>query len=162
MRDRIFYISCFGFLVGVLLRSLVFVNIYLVILFGVISLALVLFFSLISLGHSQTGEAQAKWGILFSVFILAFSLGIFRFHMVDVPNPAVFESQVGQKVVLIGQIVDEPSIKENGQQLTVEVAPQGLALGSLKARPFPAPILNYLLCPLPVRKLFWEKSSVFE
>jgi competence protein ComEC len=112
MRDKVFYIICFGFLAGVLLRSFVFVNLYLVILFGVIFFALFLFFSLIS---------KNKWGILASIFVLAFSFGIFRFQMVDVPNPVMFENQVGQKVSFSGEIVDEPSIKENNQQLTMEI-----------------------------------------
>jgi competence protein ComEC len=116
MRDKVFYIICFGFLLGVLLRSFLFVNLYLVILFSVIALALLLFFTLIS---------KNKWGILISIFILTFCLGIFRFNMVDVASPAVFESHVGQKVTLLGEIIDEPSIKENNQQLTVEVSYEG-------------------------------------
>ena len=134
MRDRIFYTICFGFLFGVLIRSFILVDLYLVILVAVISCALFLFFTLIS---------KNNWGILISIFIFTFCLGIFRFNMVDVSNPEVFESQVGQKVAFSGEIIDEPSIKENNQQLTVEVknlAPQGLALDSLKARPFPAKI----------------------
>ena len=58
--------------------------------------------------------------------------------MTDKPAPEIFETQVGQKVSFSGEIVDEPSMRQNNQQLTVEVAPQGLALGSLKARPLPA------------------------
>ena len=112
MRDRVFFIICFGFLMGVLLRSFVLVDLYLVVLFSVIAGALFLFFTLIS---------KNNWGILASIFILAFSFGIFRFQMVDVPNPAFFESQVGQKVIFSGEITDEPSIKENSQQLTVEI-----------------------------------------
>src|SRR3989339_481657 len=129
MRDRIFYALCFGFILGVFLRSFIFVNLYLIILIGVISLALFFYFFFIS---------KNKWGIIATIFVLAFCLGIFRFHAVDVPAPSIFESKVGQKVFLTGKIIDEPSIKENNQQLTVLMAPQGLALDSLKARPFPA------------------------
>lgn len=111
MRDRVFYTICFGFLFGVLLRSFVFVNIYFAFLFGIIAIALLIFFTLIS---------KNKWGIIISVLVLTFSFGIFRFHLVDVPNPAIFESQVGQKAFFSGEIVDEPNIKENSQQLTVE------------------------------------------
>ncbi len=111
MRDRIFYSICFGFLFGVLLRSIVFVNLYLIVLFCLISLALVLFFSILS---------KNKWGIIISVFVLAFCLGIFRFHIADVPVPSVFESQVGQKTTFSGIITDEPDVRQNNQQLTVE------------------------------------------
>lgn len=116
MRDKIFYVVCFGFLFGVLLRSFILFDLYFVGLFSVIALAIFLFFSLIS---------KNRWGILISIFILAFSFGIFRFSMVDVPNPVVFESQVGQKATFSGEIIDEPSIKENNQQLTIEVRDGG-------------------------------------
>ena len=62
-----------------------------------------------------------NWGIIFGIFILAFSFGIFRFQMVDISAPSVFGSQVSQKVVLSGEIIDEPSITENNQKLTVEI-----------------------------------------
>src|SRR3989339_344032 len=116
MRDKVFYIICFGFLFGILWRSLIFINVYFTILFSVIATALILFFSLVS---------KNKWGILTSVFILAFSFGIFRFHSVDVPAPSVFKSQVGQKVNFSGEIIDEPSLKENNQQLTVLITSRG-------------------------------------
>ncbi|MFA6301016.1 MAG: ComEC/Rec2 family competence protein [Candidatus Paceibacterota bacterium] len=87
-------------------------------LFGVIALALLLFFSIVS---------KNRWGILLSIFILVFFLGTLKFHLVDVPAPSIFESQVGlpaqagQKVSFSGEIADEPSIKENNQQLIVKV-----------------------------------------
>ena len=110
MQDRIFYAICFGFIFGVLLRSFVFIDLYLMFLFGAISGALILFFSLVS---------KNSWGILVSIFVLTFCFGIFRFNMVDAPNPAIFEFKVGQKGAFLGEIVDEPNIKENNQQLTV-------------------------------------------
>ena len=112
MQDRIFYAICFGFLLGVLLRSFVSVNLYLIILFGIIALVLILFFTFIS---------QNSWGILISIFILMFSFGIFRFHSVDIANPNIFESQVGQKVTFSAEIIDEPNIRENNQQLIIKL-----------------------------------------
>ena len=129
MRDRIFYSICFGFILGVLLRSFVFVNFYFAVLLCTVSFSLMLVFYLI-LKNSQ-------WGIIASVFLLTFSLGILRFHINDQPVSLVFESQVGQKITLSGEIVDEPDVRENNQKLTVKVlVPQGLALESTKARPF--------------------------
>ena len=112
MRDKVFYSICFGFLFGVLLRSFIAVDLYFTILSGVIILALFLFFKFIS---------KNNWGILGSIFVLTFCFGIFRFHMVDAPNPVVFENHVGQKVAFSGKIIDEPNLKENNQQLTVSV-----------------------------------------
>jgi hypothetical protein len=117
MRDKIFYTLCFGFLFGVLLRSFVFVNLYLTILFGAISFALFLFSKFVS---------KNNWGIIASVFLLAFCFGIFRFHTVDLfasNSAGILADKVGQKVSLSGEIVDEPSIKQNNQQLTVLIKP---------------------------------------
>jgi len=126
MQDRFFYTITFGFLFGVFLRSFLFVDLYLVILFSVIAFSLFLFFTLIS---------KNTWGILASIFILTFCFGIYRFNATDVPAPSVFESQVGQKVTLSGEIVDEPSIKESNQQLTVLVNSRGPTSGSLEVGP---------------------------
>ncbi len=112
MQEKIFYASCFGFVLGVLLRSFVFINAYFAILLGFISLTLFLFFIFIS---------KNKWGVIVSIFIFTFSFGIFRFQMVDVPAPIIFESNVNQKVSFSGEIVDEPSIGENNQKFTVEI-----------------------------------------
>lgn len=112
MQDRVFYSICCGFVFGVLLRSFVVVDLYFVILFGVVSFAVFLFFALIS---------KDNRGILASIFVLAFCLGIFRFHIVDKPAPLFFEIQVSQKASFSGIIVDEPSVGENNQKLTIEV-----------------------------------------
>jgi competence protein ComEC len=111
MQDKVFYSICFGFIFGVFLRSFLFVNLYLVILFSVIAFSLFLFFTLIS---------KNKWGIIVSIFIIAFCFGIFRFHMVDAPAPGVFEEEVGRKASFTGEIIDEPDIRENNQKLIVE------------------------------------------
>jgi competence protein ComEC len=113
MRDRIFYSICFGFLFGVLLRSFFFVNLYLIILFSLIAFGLFLFFLSISNNH---------WGIIASVFVLAFCFGIFRFHTVDVGAPKVFESQVGQTQTFQGEIFEEPDVRQTNQLLTVQIS----------------------------------------
>jgi competence protein ComEC len=119
MQDRVFYSICFGFIFGVLLRSFPAfggtppsaVVFYVTLLFSIIAFALLLFFTLIS---------QNKWGISASIFILAFCIGIFSFHLADKPAPYIFESQVGQKASFSGLIIDEPSIGENNQKLIIE------------------------------------------
>ena len=95
MKDRIFYSICFGILFGVLLRSFVFVSLYLVILFCIIFFALLLFFTTIS---------KNKWGIIASIFVLVFCFGVFRFQVADVSAPSVFEQEVGQKADFSGVI----------------------------------------------------------
>jgi len=111
MRDKVFFTVCFGFIFGVLVRSFFFFNFYFVILLGVLAFALFLFFTFIS---------NNKRGIIISIFVLTICLGILRFHIADIPEPKIFESKVGQKASFSGKIIDEPSIKENSQQLIIE------------------------------------------
>ncbi|MCE9585384.1 competence protein ComEC family protein [Candidatus Nomurabacteria bacterium] len=116
MRDKIFYLLCFGFAFGILLRSLVEINLYFALFLGLISVFLFIFFNLIS---------KNNIGILVSIFIIAFSFGIFRFHIADKPAPYVFESQLGKKVALHGEIIDEPDGRENNVKLTIKADDNG-------------------------------------
>lgn len=118
MQDKIFYAACFGFLFGVLLRSFGSIDLYIAVLLSVISIAIFLFFLM----------SKNNWGIIASLFILTFSLGIWRFGVADVPNPEIFESKLNQKAVFSGEIADEPNIKENSQQLVVLLVPQAKVL----------------------------------
>jgi competence protein ComEC len=112
MQDRVFYSLCFGFILGVLLRSFVAINLYFNILFTLISLVLVFFFYFIS---------KNNWCIIFSGFISALCLGIFIFSWGDIPPPSFLESKVDEKIVLKGGIVDEPIFSESSQKLVVEI-----------------------------------------
>src|SRR3989338_7762201 len=122
MRDRIFYSVCFGFIFGVLLRSFLFTDFYLVILFSLISLFLILFFSFVS---------KNNWALVFCCFVLAFSLGILRFHSADTPAPYILESQVGENITLSGEVVDEPHIREDNQALTIELQERDVKIKAL-------------------------------
>lgn len=117
MRDRIFYSICFGFIFGVFFRSFVLVNLYTILLTFLLATALLLYFSILK----KFSLIKYRWDIIAAVFILAFSLGIFRFHTVDVPAPYIFESKVGQEASFVGEIIDEPTFGENNQRLVVEV-----------------------------------------
>jgi competence protein ComEC len=111
MKDKIFYAICFGFALGVLLRSFIFINIFTALLLCVISVGLVFFHGLVS---------KNRWGILAGIFILVFSLGIIRFHLADKARPSAFEKEVGESLELSGKIITEPDIRETNQKLTVE------------------------------------------
>lgn len=116
MKDRIFYGVCFGFILGVLVRSFLFVNFYIIGLIGVLSLAFIFLFSLIS---------RNKWGIFFSFFILFFCFGILRFQVADKPSPIFLESQAGRQVSLSGVVIDEVDIRENNQKLVIATGDKG-------------------------------------
>ncbi len=111
MRDKIFYAICFGFIFGVLLRSLLFLDLYLTILFCFISIAVIVFFVYVS---------KNKWGTITGFFILAICFGVLRFHFIDSSFTNIYDSHVGQIVQLKGEIIDEPEIKENNQHLIIE------------------------------------------
>ena len=115
MRDRIFYVVCFGFIFGVLLRSFLFVDLYLTILFSLILFSLILFFSFIS---------KNNWALIFCCFALTFCLGIFRFEARESSIVYIYDS--GPKVTISGIIVDDPDIRENNQKLVVEENISGL------------------------------------
>jgi competence protein ComEC len=112
MQDRVFYSISFGFVSGILIRSLFSINIFIVILLGVMGMALFLFFTLIS---------KNKWGVIFTIFIIALTFGIFRFNISNKNFPDVFESKVENKIKTEGVIIDEPDIRENNQKLTIEI-----------------------------------------
>ena len=112
MRDKLFYAICFGFIFGVFLRSFLFVNFYIAVFIGALSLVLFLFFVLIS---------NNRWGIVGCMFFVFFSLGILRFDYSDTKPPQFFESKVGNNVSLIGIIIDEPDIRENNQKLNIKI-----------------------------------------
>ncbi|MFA6077201.1 MAG: ComEC/Rec2 family competence protein [Candidatus Paceibacterota bacterium] len=116
MRDRIFYAICFGFIFGVFLRSFFFINFYFVLFLAFLASVLIIYFSLV----------KFEWGIIAGIFLLVFSLGIFRFQVVDVLAPNIFESQVDKKISLSGIVVDEPDIRENNQKLTIETKSDAL------------------------------------
>lgn len=123
MRDKVFYLSCFGFILGVLLRSLVSINFYIIILVGIIALGLFFVYLIIS---------KSKWGVLTSLFIFVCFLGMLRFQAVDKPVLGISDLQVFQKVYYYGVIVDEPLMAEKNQKLTIKIKqnlPKGNSFG---------------------------------
>ncbi len=110
MRNRIFYVASFGFVAGVLWRSFLTFNFYAALLIGAGCVFLILFFSI----------SKRTRGIFISVFALAFSFGILRFHLADAPAPAMFETRVGQNVYVSGIIADEPAKSESDVKLILE------------------------------------------
>jgi competence protein ComEC len=111
LKDRILYLACFGFGAGVLLRSFLHIDFRAMLFIGLIYIFLILFFGLI---------LKKNWDILISIFMLAFLLGILRFHLADVQAPAVFEAQVNKNVSFSALIVDEPAKNASQVKLIAE------------------------------------------
>lgn len=122
MRDRIFYSICFGFIFGVLLRSFVLVDIFLVILFSILALFFIFFFYFIS---------KSKWGIIWSCFVLSFCFGVYHYHLVDVSPPTITEEYIGEKVSFVGLIIDEPELKERNKKIIIETLIEDRNVGIL-------------------------------
>lgn len=116
MRDKIFYTTCFGFAFGIFLRSFIFINMYTVLWIGILAVFLLLLHSLI---------LKNTLGILISVLVFTFSLGVLRFHIADEPAPAIFESQLGQTMTFSGKVIDEPGVTDDVSRFTFETAEQG-------------------------------------
>lgn len=115
-RDKLFYWTCLSFAGGVALRSFWQIDSRLPVLAGAAAIILISFFSLIS---------KRKLIVAISIFALAFSIGILRFHLADKPAPVIFENQAGQKISLSGIILDEPEKGENNVKFTVEAEKDG-------------------------------------
>src|ERR1035437_3243317 len=110
-KDKILYLACFGFAIGVLWRSFAHVNFKTIFLIGLIYIFIILFSSFI---------LKKNLDILISVFMLAFVLGILRFNIADVQPPAAFESQVNKSVSVSALIVDEPTKNASQVKLIIE------------------------------------------
>ena len=114
MQDRIFYSICFGFTLGVLMRSFMAINLFFVLLIALLATALVLYFSLLK----NFSSLKYRWMIIFSVFIFCFSFGILRLSWAEFAT--FYDYEPGQKIESEGKIIDDPDIRETNQRLTIE------------------------------------------
>lgn len=116
MKDKVFYVTCFGFLAGVFLRSFLFFDTHVIFWLIAVS-AIIIFFNFVVFKN--------RWGTLIGILILAFSLGGFRFHLVDKSFVWWSDSQFNDKIQsenkvnLFGEIVDDPEIRESNQKIVV-------------------------------------------
>ena len=109
IRDKIFYLACFGFVLGVLWRSFFRADWHTILFIGILYAFLILFSFVIF---------KKNWDVFISIFLLAFLFGILRFQMADTPAPEVFETRVGEEISLFGLIADEPVPSENSAKFT--------------------------------------------
>ncbi|MDQ3245008.1 MAG: ComEC family competence protein, partial [bacterium] len=116
MQDKIFYSVCFGLIFGVFLRSVYIVDFYFILLCLLLSLIGILFFKFLS--QNKYGN---KWGIIASFFILAIVLGILRFDYTEKNISKILDERLGEKVELVGDIVDEPDSRVNSQKLIIQI-----------------------------------------
>ncbi|MEZ4114253.1 MAG: ComEC/Rec2 family competence protein [Candidatus Paceibacterota bacterium] len=110
MRDKIIFTSIFSFLVGVFIRSFLFVPILYFWVSG--ALAILLFFYFIF-----SKKKEIIFAFVSIIFIFA---GISRYHHKDINEPKnVFDDLVGTEVSFEGFISHEPDRRENNQRLVV-------------------------------------------
>jgi len=125
VRDKLFYLACFGFAAGVLWRSFLRVDWRIALFVGLIYVFLVLFSVVSKKSGRDEGGPFSNWDVFVSVFAIAFLAGVLRFHVADVPAPQIFEAHVGQSVPISGLIVDEPAISESEVKFTLETNAEG-------------------------------------
>lgn len=109
MRNRLFYLTAFSFLGGVIWRSFLPFHPSLT---WIVSL-LAFFLTTIFLGLKR------KTAACLAIIVLSFVLGIWRFQMADISPPAFFEAHVGKSITVTGLIDEEPAKSATGVKLIV-------------------------------------------
>ncbi|MFH1456980.1 MAG: ComEC/Rec2 family competence protein [Patescibacteria group bacterium] len=105
MSQRTIAVLLSGFIVGVLLRSLV--N------FGWAGSAFFVFLGIIILFISFFADSR-KFLVLIALFLIAISLGMVRYELKDMKGDLTkLENQLSKKIILQGVVVDEPDEREN-------------------------------------------------
>lgn len=112
MKDKTIYAICFGFILGILVSSFVYINLYTNIFIATLSGVVILLSAYIY---------KSKWGIIFAFFLFAISLGIFRLDLALNENSLIYEDRVGENISISGVVVDSPAIGDKNQKLNVLV-----------------------------------------
>ncbi len=115
--SSLFYTISSGFLVGVLIRSFVYFDFSYILLFGLISFGLILLCVMFR---------QKSHLLLVAIFLLALSLGVWRFQIADRSGNPDVDNFVEENVIIHGMIVDEPDERETNLKLTVRIKEIGL------------------------------------
>lgn len=98
MRDKFFYSICLGFVIGVLLRSFFFLNIFVFLFFAILSLVLFFYFNFLSVNK------KIAFVFLFLPFLF---LGILHFNSLERKYPLYLEENTGERILLDALLVDE-------------------------------------------------------
>jgi competence protein ComEC len=113
MRDYIFFSILVGFLVGVFVRSFLGIGSVGIVFISVVAVAT----TLILLLRKKVTSVL----ICIPIGLVAFTLGILRFNMINTPVPLFLEQQVGQKVELVGIVSDDPDKRDKSTHIPVDV-----------------------------------------
>ncbi|QQR82153.1 ComEC family competence protein [Candidatus Campbellbacteria bacterium] len=105
------YASVVGFLVGVAVRSLMVVSLWVYILCGVLVCIALLIFWL---------NRKKSW-VLVGLFCWALLLGLIRTQYAFAESASFLDTQIGQTTIE-GVVIDEPAFSEKSQKVVVEVA----------------------------------------
>lgn len=116
MQNKIFYLSCFGFVLGILFRSFIFVDFYFIVFSGLLLLFFV-FFSYFIFKNKNI--------FLCFLFFFTLSLGIFRFHLRDIDNfKSVYNlsANIGKELEFKGIIIDDPVFGDKNTKLVIKLS----------------------------------------
>lgn len=114
VKNRIFYVLIIGFVSGAFFRSFFDFGSYFLLFLISVSFLIFLFYFMF---------CKQNISILFvAIFILFFSLGIFRFDLSDkYKGNEILDSLTEQKIMAEGIIIDEPTEKEESIKFTVKL-----------------------------------------
>lgn len=117
MEGKLLYASCISFALGILARSLFFVNTFFVGFLALLSGVFFAYGALLKFRNSQFFKT-----ILVCSFLLAWCvLGIVRVHIFDMDRgDSILNSLVVDQVTVLGIVSDEPDERENNTRLTVD------------------------------------------
>ncbi len=117
MKNNFYYfLSIFGFVLGIFICS--FVNLGITFSIFLLFISIILFFFNKFLVHDFSSKEKI---FLIFIFLISLSLGILRYEIKDnVVLDGNLEKVVGNKVILTGVVLDEPKVTQKQAVLTVD------------------------------------------
>ena len=117
MGAQIFWAGIVGFLVGVFVRTLF--------PFGWLTIAFFIFSATVVILVAYVLRADMRPALLFSVFLLTFAGGAVRMQTGIIESDPLLDAAVGEKVILVGIVQDEPDVRENNVRIPLRVTNVG-------------------------------------
>src|SRR3989344_3230527 len=111
MNARVFWAIVIGFLLGVLVRSLI--------VFGWSVLAFIALLALASVLVTFFDAGKRRGGILCAIVLVSFAGGALRMQSAALSADPTLSSNLEKQVTVEGRVVDEPDVRESNVRLSV-------------------------------------------
>jgi competence protein ComEC len=121
MNNNIFYVLVSGFTLGIFMSSFIKMGFSFFLFLLLLAILIFTYWRFFIKETYLDKDVQKSVIFLIALFIFSFGLGILRYEIKETRlENNYLANQISQKVSLEGIIVDEPSIKDQGQQLIME------------------------------------------